>query len=483
MKILLLINVFLISSLISFAQIKESPEYKAGRHSSNSMHMLKDNGFIAVTQGGEVLQKYDENLKLVLQKEISLKYGSKNLDFIRLIKFNGENLIIAKQKGAVYASVLDVNSLTVSSKWKLVADMKKEAYMTLIKTSPDNSKLLVYFDFQAAYSDNEKVFVALNNNLKEIFRTKMTSNSKSKFKSIAEYQILNSGDLFISAYAWHNVQFEYFEYEYKLYKTNGSIVTVDDVKLENRKLKDIKSVIAKNGNILISGFYIVASNVSIEGCMYLEINPNGKIVNQIIGDFSLESSTTMLSEKGRASFIEKYKKGKKVSPKIYDIINIVELADGSRIIAGEHLSTTTSGQSGSTSYHRDDIVLLKVVGSEVKWMRSIPRIQSGQTVYWSYGSAKIIANDMNVNVYFNDYPYKAERPTNVEDLEALRLSLKSKFYGYTFDADGKRKYKELHASIKDNFQISISQLYHHNGFLLLQKIDGKMHKFCKMPLN
>ena len=215
----------------------------------------------------------------------------------------------------------------------------------------------------------------------------------SEFSSINEYRVTDYGELYILVKEFEETEERRIFKNYNYKNTHVYLLTGDDYETETIELEDNKRIEAMTfrvddkRNFTITGTYGDFDARGVTGMFYKQLNfDTGDVGVLSYEEFSEDFITQDWSDRSKKKMEKKKKKGKDVTPILYNYImrQAELLKDGSIVGSMEQyyvrVVTTTDPRTGATRttyyYYYKDIIAFKLnKDGEFDWVQKIDKYQ------------------------------------------------------------------------------------------------------------
>lgn len=374
---------------------------------------------LGMNSRGYVLEYYNENLKLVKQKEFEDKksvikgmYVKDNtLNLIECIinnkeetieynviksdlssfKFTKENIFSIGKKNVTSPFAIGIGLFFFSNSSQIDHNPYGE-----VRISSSGKYIAFNFDIKNKKQETHRVLV-YDNQLNKVYEQEFSEKVKDKYFKYNSFEVSDEdGTIYFLGKAYKNESFkdrvnDQINYTYKLYSINSSGINSKSFDTNDTFINSLEVLLNEKGLFCI-GMYSEKNSSDFRGFAYFKLDKNELTVKK--------SKTTPFSEQ---FMIDKYgeKKGKKKSDKQKELSDIVYrdffITDNDEIYFNAEefyiTFTTSHGPNGQmtqrTVYHYNDIYSCKFnFEGDMLWMRTINKGQatSGLSDYLSFTS-------------------------------------------------------------------------------------------------
>ncbi len=478
------------------ANIDWSAEYSEPNNSflSKIVH-TNEQGFYALrvqslgakkTKPAIFLERYDRNqMKLRKAAELDLAFKNKRRDFEDVIMAKGNMYFLtsfnnqAKKKNYLFAQRVNMKTLRPSQKLIKLAEVEtKNAYSEggfRVDLSKDTSKVLVYGMLPKKKKQPERFYLQVyDNELNALWQKEVTLPFNDENFAVEEYKVDNEGNVYMLGVIYQDgSRFRRggnpnYQYVVLAYRDEGNAVEEYKVSLNKKFITDLTFRVARDGDLIFSGFYSEKGTYSVKGTYFFRLNPETKeIYNKNLKAFDFDFLTEYLSDNKR----EKASK-KGAGPELYQyaLDDLILRSDGGAVLVAEQYYVEQRyndynrygfggfGYGGyynrfndpynsfnqEYDYYYNDVIVVNIQpNGEIEWTARIPKqqITRNDGGYFSSYAMSIVKDKFYF--VFNDN-IKNYDPKKKED----------KWYSYT----GRNSVITL-AEINQNGEVAIEPLF------------------------
>ena len=436
------------------------------------------------------LEYYEkQQMKLKKSAELDLKYRKKTRDFEDVIVVGDDMYLLtsfnnqAKKKNYLFAQKVSLTSMRPSQKLTKLAEVEtKNAYKEggfRHHLSKDKSKILIYSVLPKQKKERERFYLQVfDNQMNTVWgKTVNLPFNDDKF-SIEEYQVDNNGNVYMLGVVYQDkTRFRRggsptYQYMVLAYRDKGEAVEEYKVNLNEKFITDLTFRVAKNGDLVFSGFYSQLGTYSVKGTYFFRLNPTTKeIYNKNLKAFDFDFLTAFLSEKQTNKAKKAAQKGKAPELYQYALDDLILRSDGGAVLVAEQYyverryndNSRFGGGFGGVGFNRfnrfnrfnntsfndeydyyyNDVIVVNIQpNGEIEWTARVPKQQvtTNDGGYFS-SYAMSIVKDKFYFVYNDNY-------------KNFDPSKKGKFYSFT----GRNAVITL-AEINKNGAVAINPLF------------------------
>lgn len=374
---------------------------------------------LGMNSRGYILEYYDQNLKLVKQKEFEEKKSGIKGMFVKDNTVNLIECIVNKSEETIEYNVIkgslsdfnfskdnifSIGKDNVRSPFAIgvglfffsnFSQIDHDPYGE-VRISATGKYIAFNFDIKNKKQETHRVLV-YDNQLNKVYEQEFSENIKDKYFKYNSFEVSDEdGTVYFLGKAYKNESFkdrvdDQINYTYKLYSINNSGVNSKSFDTNDTYINSLEVLLNQKGLFCI-GMYSEKNSDDFRGFAYYKLDKE-----------ELSVQKTKMTPFSEQFMIDKYgeKKGKKKSDKKKEISNVVYrdffISDNNEIYfnAEEFYITThtTFGPNGQTStrtiYHYNDIYSCKFnFEGDMIWMRTINKGQatSGLIDYLSFTS-------------------------------------------------------------------------------------------------
>ena len=436
------------------------------------------------------LEYYDkQQMKLKKSAELDLKYRKKTRDFEDVIVVGDDMYLLtsfnnqAKKKNYLFAQKVSLTSMRPSQKLTKLAEVEtKNAYKEggfRHHLSKDKSKILIYSVLPKQKKERERFYLQVfDNQMNTVWEKTVNLPFNDDKFSIEEYQVDNNGNVYMLGVVYQDkTRFRRggsptYQYVVLAYRDNGEAVEEYKVNLNEKFITDLTFRVAKNEDLVFSGFYSQLGTYSVKGTYFFRLNPNTKeIYNKNLKAFDFDFLTAFLSEKQTNKAKKAAQKGKAPELYQYALDDLILRSDGGAVLVAEQYyverryndNNGFGGGFGGVGFNRfnrfnrfnntsfndeydyyyNDVIVVNIQpNGEIEWTARIPKQQvtTNDGGYFS-SYAMSIVKDKFYFVYNDNY-------------KNFDPSKKGKFYSFT----GRNAVITL-AEINKNGAVAINPLF------------------------
>jgi len=343
---------FLFLSLITFngllAQLTEKPANIAWSNPYNEppksvltkiVH-TDANGFyglrlqaagVAAGKADVFMEYYEkEGMKLKKSATLDLKFKNKTRDFEDVLMMKGKKMYFltsfnnqAKKKNYLFVQPVNLKNLRPSSKLNKISEVStKNIYQEggfRSHISKDTSKILIYSMLPKKKKEPEQFSLQVfDQDFSTLWSKEITLPFNDKNFSVEEYRVDNQGNVYMLGIIYEDPSRlrkggrSTYQYVLLTYRNNGENIEEYKVDLGDKFITDLTYRVARNGDLVFSGFYSDKNQNSVKGTYFFRLNPTTKeISNKNLKAFGFKFVTQYLT----ANKVEKARKADKKGDK------------------------------------------------------------------------------------------------------------------------------------------------------------------------
>ena len=234
------------------------------------------------------IDKVDENLYVVKNVELKLKYNNTKLVFEELLMFNEKMYLVTSVKDkkkkvkSLYYQVIDNTLLDANEEPEKLSEINYESGNSRnsgsfgFKTSEDRSKLLIFYNLPFDKGEKEKFgFHVYDDKLGQIWERNIKLPYEEELFNIDHYNIDNAGNIYVVGKLYKEKAKDQRRgkpnYEYRLisYLQNEEERNEYKIALPDIFLREMNVVSLDNGDFQCVGFYSVESSNHVKSCYVL----------------------------------------------------------------------------------------------------------------------------------------------------------------------------------------------------------------------
>ncbi len=298
-----------------------------------------------------------DQMQLKMTKTLDLKFNGKTRDFEDVVMMKGNRMYFltsfnnqAKKKNYLFAQSVDLKTLKPSPSLTKIADVEtRNIYQEggfRNHISKDTSKILIYSMLPKKKKKPERFALqVLDQDFNQLWDKEITLPFNDSNFSVEEYRVDNDGNVYMLGVIYED-QSRFrrsgkptYQYVLFAYRNNGTEVEEYKVDLGDKFITDLTYRVAKNGDLVFSGFYSDRGTYSVKGTYFFRLNPTTKeISNKNLKAFDFRFLTEYMSD-GKIDKARKAdKKGdKKRGPELYQyaLDELILRSDGGAVLIAE----------------------------------------------------------------------------------------------------------------------------------------------------
>ena len=298
-----------------------------------------------------------EGMQLKSTKTLDLKFKGKTRDFEDVIMMKGKNMYFltsfnnqAKKRNYLFAQAVDVSTMRAERSLKKLAEVptkniyQEGGFNTHI--SKDTSKVLIYAALPKKKKQPERFSLQVfDQNFNTLWAKEISLPFDDDRFQVEEYRVDNQGNVYMLGVVYQDKSkfrrggqptYQYILYTYR---NNGEDVEEYKVDLGDKFITDLTYRVARNGELVFSGFYSEKGTYSVKGTYFFKLNPTTKaITNKNLKAFDFKFLTEYLSDKKRDKAKKASRKGdKKGAPELYQyaLDELILRSDGGAVLIAE----------------------------------------------------------------------------------------------------------------------------------------------------
>jgi len=425
------------------AKMKWSKEYRTPNNTYLSDIVYYDaDKFIALRQGipnllsnkeSISLELFTHDMRLKKSNEIDLRYKKKKRSFERIIVLEGQMYLLtsfnnqAHNKNYLFRQEINMKTLVPSNKVEKIGEIDTRRNIRKgnfdFHISEDSTKLLVYNQLPFKRGEPERfAYRVYNQNFELLWKKNVTLPYRDDRFRVQEYRVDNDGNVYLLGVAFEDVKLfdrrntPNYSYSILAYTNDGADKKEYRVDLGDKFITDLTFRIAKNGDLICSGFYSDRGTISIKGTYFFKIDSKTEeLYNKNVKKFDFDFLTEDMREgqKQRAAAAERNgKENRQAELYRYVLDDLVLRSDGGAVLLAEQYwvqERRTSGINGQMDveyiYNYNDIIVVNInPDGTIAWSARIPKRQRTRNDGGPFSSyASYVGRDGLYFVY-NDNP-------------------------------------------------------------------------------
>ena len=298
-----------------------------------------------------------EGMQLKMSKTLDLKFKNKTRDFEDVLMMKGNKMYFltsfnnqAKKRNYLFAQTVNIKNLRPSPKLNKIAEVAtKNLYQEggfRSHISKDTSKILIYSMLPKKKKEPEQFSLQVfDQDFTELWSKEIKLPFNDKNFSVEEYRVDNQGNVYMLGVIYED-QSKFrrsgkptYQYVLLAYRNNGENVEEYKVDLGEKFITDLTYRVARNGDLVFSGFYSDKGTYSVKGTYFFRLNPTTKeISNKNLKAFDFR----FITEHMTANKVEKARKAdkkgdKKKAPELfrYALDELILRSDGGAVLIAE----------------------------------------------------------------------------------------------------------------------------------------------------
>ncbi|MEM6317560.1 MAG: hypothetical protein AAF960_07805 [Bacteroidota bacterium] len=303
----------------------------------------------------EYYTKADMNLRM--SKSLDLEFKNKTRDFEDVVMMKGGNMYFltsfnnqAKKKNYLFAQPINLKNLRVAPRLNKIAEVAtRNAYQEggfRSHISKDTSKILVYAMLPRKKRQPERFSLQVFDHLMNpLWSKEITLPFNDDNFAVEEYRVDNEGNVYMLGVIYEDKsKFRRsgkptYQYTLLAYRKNGEEVKEYKVNLGDKFITDLTYRVARNGDLVFSGFYSDKGTYSVKGTYFFRLNPETKeISNKSLKAFDFKFLTQYMSPNKREKAQKANRSGNKnKAPELYQyaLDELILRSDGGAVLVAE----------------------------------------------------------------------------------------------------------------------------------------------------
>ena len=358
---------FLLAQEEQFAKIDWSPEYNEPPNSFLSKIIHTDNeGFyglriqsegIAAGRADVFVEYYSrESMKLRKSNALDLRFKNKDRDFEDIVIMKGNMYLLssfnnqAKKKNYLFVQPINLKTLQARRDLSKIAEVDtKDRFREggfRHHISKDTSKILIYAMLPRKKKQPERFSLQVfDNEFNLIWAKEITLPFDDDNFSIEEYRVDNDGNVYMLGVVYEDkTRFRRggkptYQYTLLSYRDNGATFEEYKVDLGDKFITDLTYRVARNGDLVFSGFYSEKGTYSIRGTYFFRLDPTTKTIsNKNLKKFDFDFLTEYMSDSKRNKAKKAARKGdtKRIAELYqYALDELILRSDGGAVLIAE----------------------------------------------------------------------------------------------------------------------------------------------------
>jgi len=347
------------------------------------------------------MERYSRDLKLLHSEEIVLKLENKDVTLEEVLFLNNQLYLLTSFANQSHQKVYLFLQKLSSKQMRTTGTAKKivEGPLTRNTTgrtfdfqlSADSSRLLVYHQIPTAAKEQERFALHVFDDQMELqWEREVTVPYPDEQLAIREYRVDEEGRVYLLGAVFEpgtrnrRLPARYLVLEYQ----PGDLAPMEwKIELEDKFITDLTFRIAKNGDLICSGFYSERNAESAKGTCYFRLNSETRqILTQTWQPFDFELRAEELSDRGRQRALDAELEGnERRSPELlrYNLDELVLRTDGGALLVAEQFYVQErynrfwdgTLQVTYFFYYNDLIVVNIQPSGAIEWAVRIPKLQ------------------------------------------------------------------------------------------------------------
>ncbi len=373
---------------------------------------------LRIKQGGTlenakvIIEHYGDDMNVKKAREIDLKYKKKNRVFQDIVMVGRQLYLItsfhneAKKKNYLFRQKIHNTRLTTSERdLELISEIDTRSVVRDgsfdIILAKDSSKVLIYNKLPTKNREAEQFNLKVYDDSFEMLWSKdITLPYDDKVFRVEEYRVDKAGNAYLMGVIFkdgvrvrRNGQANY-EYVILAYTNQGALANEYRINLEDVFVTDLTFRVAKDGDLVCSGFYSERGTYSMKGTYFFRLDAETKeIYNQNLKEFDFEFLTENYGEGQKARAERAEVRGDKLrAPELYRFAldDLILRSDGGALLIAEqfYVQEYTNPVGGYSAgrfnnnyqrefyYYYNDIIVVNIKpDGGIEWATRIPKRQ------------------------------------------------------------------------------------------------------------
>ena len=304
-----------------------------------------------------IIEYYDNNMKLIRDKELDLEYKGKERFVKDVVMLQGKLWLMTyfynekHEKTYLFAQRIKNESLTLDKELLKIGEQdetnreRQDVFSYAI--SRDSSKIVVFTKQPSEKKQQEFTLTVYDGDFNEVW----SKNAKLPFAknnfSVDEYQVDKNGNVFLLGVIYTEGSNRLarggkptYQYDLIAYMRDSTLdVQEYKIQIKDKFVTDLTFRAADDGDLVFSGFYSEKNATSVKGTCFFKINPKTKDMSSVsTREFDLGFLTQNLSEKNKerakAAAMSNDKEKEAELPS-YSLDKLILRSDGGAILIAE----------------------------------------------------------------------------------------------------------------------------------------------------
>ncbi len=375
---------------------------------------------LRIKQGGTlekakvIIEHYGDNMNIKKAREIELKYKKKDRVFQDIVMVGRQLYLItsfhneAKKKNYLFRQKIHNTRLTTSERdLELISEIDTRSTLRDgtfdIILSKDSSKLLIYNKLPTKNREAERFNLKVYDDAFGLMWSKdITLPYDDRVFRVEEYRVDRTGNVYLLGVIFkdgvrerRNGQANY-EYVILAYTNEGTIEDEYRIALDNVFITDLTFRVARDGDLVCSGFYSERGTYSMKGTYFFRLDAETKeVYNQNLKEFGFDFLTENMREGQRERAQRAEESGNRLrAPELYRFAldDLILRSDGGALLIAEQFyvqefnnnpgafnnarfGTVNNFQRDFYYYYNDIIVVNIQPDGAIEWATRIPKRQ------------------------------------------------------------------------------------------------------------
>ena len=348
------------------------------------------------------MERYSRDLKLKHSEEIVLQYDKKDVNLEDVLFLNNQLYLLtsypnqAHEKVYLFLQKLSDRQMRPTGKARMIVEgplTQKNTYGKSfdLQLSEDSSKLLVYHQIPTAPREPERFALHVFDEEMELqWNREVILPYPNEQLRMREYRVDETGKVYLMGAVYNTGQRNRRlpSYYLVLQYQEGEQVPVEwRIDLEEKFITELTFRIARNGDLICSGFYSERDAYSAKGVCYFRLDAfTRQVVTQTWQPFDFEFRAEELSNRGRERAFRAEVEGNDLrSAELsgYNLDKLVLRTDGGALLVAEQyfmqerFNRFRDGTVQITRvYYYNDLIVVNIRPSgEIEWSVRIPKQQ------------------------------------------------------------------------------------------------------------
>lgn len=316
---------------------------------------IRKSGVLGAGSIKAIVEYYDNNMKLVREKELDLEYKGKERFLKDVVMLQGKLWLMTyfynekHEKTYLFAQRINNQTLTLSKDIIKISEQdetnRERQDVFSYATSRDSSKIVVFTRQANEKRQQEFAISVFDSDFNEVWSKNATLPFGKNNFSVDEYQVDKNGNVYLLGVIYTEGASRLSRSGKPTYQYDLLIYTKDNdlqeykINLKDRFITDLTFRVADDGDLVFSGFYSDKSAKSMKGTCFFKINPQTKDMTSVsTREFDFDLLTENLSdrnkEKAKAAAMTNNKEKEAELPS-YSLDKLILRSDGGAILIAE----------------------------------------------------------------------------------------------------------------------------------------------------